>query len=369
MESIPLPLPDAEDTEHEAEASQDIEWRCASIDASLHGQRLDKVLLTLAPEFSRSYLQSLLREGQVQVDARTITKAASKVQVGQQLRLELRPTPQSQAYQPEAMPLDIVFEDDTLMVLHKPAGLVVHPAAGNWQGTLLNGLLAYHPVFATLPRAGIVHRLDKDTSGLMMVAKSIPAVHALSGMIAARQVSRQYLAVAHPVAGSSARLPSWSYQDPGNTPAAFPSLHVDAAIGRDPGQRTRMAVVDLQRQAGKPAQTDVYLLAQQQNFCLVQCRLHTGRTHQIRVHMQHLRLPLVGDVLYGGLPWPGFARQALHAHQLALTHPVTGEFLQWTAAPPADMQQLLHDTGLWQALPDSLHTALQAASPVHHHAP
>lgn len=325
------------DAEDDAASVAEAETRTGPVGSELHGQRLDKALQALAPEFSRSYLQQLLKDGMVQLDGRVVAKPAHKVQAGQRLALELRPTAQSQAYQAQAMPLDVVFEDDELLVLNKPAGLVVHPAAGNWSGTLLNGLLAYNPVFAALPRAGIVHRLDKDTSGLMMVAKTPQAVAALGQQIAQRSVSRRYVALGH------ARSPGAAWW------ARTPEVTVNRPIGRDPAQRTRMAVVDLAQHSGKEARTDIRLLAQHGQFGWVECRLHTGRTHQIRVHMQHLQTPLVGDALYGGLPWDGFARQALHAWRLALTHPVTGKQLAWSAPLPADMQRLLADAGLSEA--------------------
>nr|WP_242612491.1 RluA family pseudouridine synthase [Corticibacter populi] len=307
-----------------------MERREMQVVADLHDVRLDKALQRLAPEFSRNYLQQLLRDGQVWLDGRSVRKPATKVSVGQHLALSLRPTPQSQAFQPEAMRLDIRYEDAHLLVLDKPAGLVVHPAAGNWSGTLLNGLLAYHPVFGRLPRAGIVHRLDKDTSGLMVVAKSMPMVAALVERIASREVSRQYLAVVH---GGARTV--WPWQAPGQ------SVRVDAPIGRDPAHRQRMAVVDLERHAGKPAQTDVALLARSGDYALVHCRLHTGRTHQIRVHMRHLGLPLVGDALYGGVGHQALQRQALHAWRLGFVHPHTGQALALQTALPADLQALL----------------------------
>lgn len=333
--------------EEDVERDSAVEMRTLFVDAPLHAQRIDKALLALAPEFSRNYLQQLLKDAAVQINGVQVLKASTKVQAGQTITLELRPTPQSQAYQPQAMPLDIVYEDDAMLVLNKPVGLVVHPAAGNWSGTLLNGLLAYDPVFATLPRAGIVHRLDKDTSGLMVVAKTAQAITAISAAIAAREVKRQYLALGY----QNARMASspWAYED---------EVHVDAPIGRDPYTRTRMAVVDLLRHSGKSAQTDIRLLAQEGQFVFVQCRLQTGRTHQIRVHMQHLGFPLVGDALYGGKSWPNFNRQALHAYRLSLAHPSSGKIMTFKAFLPQDMQELLLETGMRDAIEEQVDDGL-----------
>jgi 23S rRNA pseudouridine1911/1915/1917 synthase len=201
--------------------------------------------------------------------------------------------------------------------------LVVHPAPGNWSGTLLNGLLAYDKTSASIPRAGIVHRLDKDTSGLMVVARTRLVMDALVQAIAAREVSRQYLAVAHrPWMGAK-------------------TVCVDAPVGRDPRNRLRMAVVDLERSPGKAAKTDVVFLDNADAGCFVRCILHTGRTHQIRVHMASLGHPLVADVVYGGVIVPGMARQALHACRLALVHPTTGVPLVFEAPLPADFRGLL----------------------------
>ena len=186
----------AEDVEPALEASQE-EVRTAAVPVTLHGQRLDRVLAQLVPEFSRSYLQQLIEQGEALIDGRVTTKVSAKVRLGHQLQITLRATPQSQAFVPEAMPIDVVYEDAHLRVIHKPAGLVVHPAPGNWRGTLLNGLLALDPKASEVPRAGIVHRLDKDTSGLMVVARTRQAMDALVTQIAARQVHRQYLALGH----------------------------------------------------------------------------------------------------------------------------------------------------------------------------
>jgi 23S rRNA pseudouridine1911/1915/1917 synthase len=294
----------------------------------MHGQRLDRALAHLVPEFSRSYLQHLIEAGAVRIGAGGPLKASQKVKAGDVGAIELRPTPQSQAFLPEDMPLDVVHEDEHLLVLNKPAGLVVHPAPGNWSGTLLNGLLARDAGARNLPRAGIVHRLDKDTSGLMVVARTRSAMDALVAMIAARSVARQYLALAHrPWQGGAQR-------------------RVDAPIGRDPRNRLRMAVVDLQRHPGKPAATVFELLQQADAGCAVLCTLETGRTHQIRVHMAHIGHPLVGDALYGGGPAGGLERQALHAFRLAFPHPVTGAQLAFHAPLPHDLRQAWAAWGL-----------------------
>jgi 23S rRNA pseudouridine1911/1915/1917 synthase len=257
-----------------------------------------------------------------------MAKASAKVRLGERYQLVLRPTPQSQAFKPENIPLNVIYEDADLRVLFKPAGLVVHPAPGNWSGTLLNGLLAMDPEAVMLPRAGIVHRLDKDTSGLMIVARTRRAMDALVLMIAERQVHREYLAVAYR---------KWS---------GTPVRDIVAAIGRDYRNRLRMAVVDLERLPGKEAHTTFACLSSQDEACLVQCTLHTGRTHQIRVHMAHFGHPLVGDSLYAGPMTMGIDRQALHAFRLSFEHPLTGKPLQFEAPLPDDMVSLLASLGL-----------------------
>ena len=292
----------------------DAEVREAVVSRLQHALRLDKALVALAPEFSRSWLQQLLARGHVQLDGLVQDTASRKLRIGQKIRLALVPTAESLAFRPEPMDLDIVFEDQHLLVVNKPAGLVVHPGAGHWSGTLLNGLLAHHAVAATLPRAGIVHRLDKDTTGLMVVAKTLPAMTALVRQIAAHDVRRVYLALAQ-------------------GEIAWPQAAIEAPIGRDPGSRLRMAVVA----SGKPARTDVERLAVSGGVSAVRCRLHTGRTHQISVHLSSRGHALVGDLLYGGRPALGMTRQALHATELAFEHPDDGRMMVFNAALPADL--------------------------------
>jgi len=318
--------------ETEADEASDIsseaEFRSFTVDPASHAERLDRTLAAHVTEFSRSYLQQLVEAGLVQVNRKVVVKTSAKVKVGDEVTVELKPTPQSQAFKPETMVLDVVYEDEHVLVINKPAGLVVHPAPGNWSGTLLNGLLAYSSHAAQVPRAGIVHRLDKDTSGLMVVARSRQAMDLLVKAIAAREVSRQYFAIAHK---------TWPWTQ---------LKEVNAAIGRDPRNRLRMAVVDLAHQSGKEARTDFELLSNSQVACWVRCILHTGRTHQIRVHMAHIGHPLVSDAVYGGAPMADMGRQALHACRLAFTHPLTQKSLAFECGPPADFVALSSALGL-----------------------
>ena len=305
------------------------ELRAWTVVAARHGERLDKCLVEVIPEFSRSYLQQLIADGAVEVNGVPRVKASTRLKAGDRGNIALRATPQSQAFKPQLMPLQVVFEDPHMLVIDKPAGLVVHPAPGNWSGTLLNGLLAYDPAFAELPRAGIVHRLDKDTSGLMLIARTRAAMDTLVRMIAARDVQRQYMALAHrPWSGPAGR-------------------EVASPMGRDPKNRLRMAVVDLARHAGKPAHTSLEMVDSGASGCLVRCTLHTGRTHQIRVHMASIGHPLVADATYGGAAAAGLQRQALHAFRLALAHPVTGQALDFQSALPHDLSAGLAQWGFF----------------------
>ncbi len=293
-----------------------------------HGLRVDNALVQLVSEFSRSYLKQLIEQGSARLNGQRVVKVASKVKVGDLLTIDLQATPQSQAFKPEKVDFEVIFEDEHLLVINKPVGLVVHPAPGNWSGTLLNGLLERDPKAVLLPRAGIVHRLDKDTSGLMVVARTRQVMDALVEKIAAREVNRLYLAL-------------------GNCAWTGPKERdVTESIGRDPRNRLRMAVVSLDKMAGKTAKTSLKLLQNCEQGCLVLCRLHTGRTHQIRVHMAHIGHPLVADSVYSGAQAAGMQRQALHAQQLAFEHPVTGELMHFVAPLPDDLKEALVNWGL-----------------------
>ncbi|MEZ5614297.1 MAG: 23S rRNA pseudouridine(1911/1915/1917) synthase RluD [Rhodocyclaceae bacterium] len=295
--------------------------RILEIPADCAGLRLDQALARLLPEHSRSRLAAWVKQGKVSLDD-TAADARRKVWGGERVAIAAMTLPEDAAQQPEAIPLAIVFEDAHILVVDKPAGLVVHPGSGNWQGTLLNALLHHAPHLAGIPRAGIVHRLDKDTSGLLVVAKTLEAQTDLVRQLAARSVKRLYLALAH---GRVVR-----------------DGVVDAPIGRHPVRRTRMAVVG----SGRAARTHYRVLERFTRATLLECALETGRTHQIRVHMTQLGHPLVGDPVYGPrrkaqTALADFPRQALHAWRLALTHPATREEVAWEAPLPDDFSALL----------------------------
>ncbi len=327
IETPPTPDGDAETGLSELAADTPAELRIGRVPLAMHGQRLDKLLVTLAPEFSRSHLQHLLQAGHVQLEGRVAGVSSQRVKAGQNVQLALVPTEESLAFKPEPMALSVLHEDEHLLVLDKPAGLVVHPAPGNWSGTLLNGLLARHPDAAQLPRAGIVHRLDKDTSGLMMVGRSLAGVTALVRDIGLRQVHRRYLALVHGEPDSS-KFGS--------------SFRIDSPIGRDPRVRVRMAVVA----GGKASRTDVQWLASDDGISALSCTLHTGRTHQIRVHLASIGHPLVADAVYGGRPALGLIRQALHATELQLAHPLTRAPLTFSAPLPGDLREAWRQLGV-----------------------
>ena len=288
------------------------------------GRRLDQVLAELWPQHSRNRLQTWVREGRVQVDEQVENEPKRKLLGGELLLLSEPESCRELAEQPEDIPLDIVFEDDELLVINKPPGLVVHPGSGNWSGTLMNALLHHVPGIAEVPRAGIVHRLDKDTSGLLVVAKTLEAQTDLVRQLQARSVRRNYLAIVNGVV------------DRGGM--------VDAPIGRHPVQRIKMAIVP-ETLGGKPAVTHFRVLEEYEHASLLECSLETGRTHQIRVHMASLKHPLLGDPVYGKVDprLPPFHRQALHATRLGLLHPLTRRLQQWEAPPPADMLALLEE--------------------------
>lgn len=292
-----------------------------SIPPGCAGLRIDAVLAKLFPEHSRSRLQGWLKEGLIRLDGAT-ADPKHRVHGGETVACAVsrKPTFEDAA---EDIPLLIVFEDATLVVIDKPAGLVVHPGNGNASGTLMNALLHRAPELSGVPRAGIVHRLDKETSGLMVVAKTLAAQTDLVRQLQARTVKRHYLALVHGKVSTSGT--------------------VDAPLGRHPVQRTKMAVV---KQGGKEARTHYAPVEPFDRCTLVECRLDTGRTHQIRVHMANIKHPLVGDPVYGKAKCgdallDAFPRQALHAFRLALVHPETRQEMRWEAPLPADFAALL----------------------------
>jgi 23S rRNA pseudouridine1911/1915/1917 synthase len=282
------------------------------------GRRLDVALAAALGQYSRSRLQAWIRAGRVRLDGQVRDDVRHAVRGGETALVEPAADPSGQPASAQPVEFPIVYQDGSLIVIDKPAGLVVHPGSGNWDGTLLNGLLHFDPRLGALPRAGIVHRLDKDTTGLMVVARTLVAQTDLVRQLQARRVRRDYLAIVR------GRL------EQGGT--------VDAPIGRHPTQRVRMAVVA----TGKPAVTHFRPREALSNATLVACSLETGRTHQIRVHMAHIGHPLLGDTLYGG-PRASLPRQALHATRLGLVHPETGAAMKWTSPLHADMKALLEE--------------------------
>jgi len=291
------------------------------------GLRLDQVLARLLPQWSRSRLQEWIKQGRISVDG-MIASTRQKIWGGEKIRILPDLIDTDRRHRPEAIPLSIVYEDRHLLVIDKPAGLVVHPGNGNWQGTMLNALLNHAEQLNHVPRAGIVHRLDKQTSGLLVVAKTVEAQFSLVKQLQQRSVKRDYLAV---VLGDIRK-----------------NGIVDAPIGRHPKHRTRMAVTE----NGKPARTYYYILENFQTCTLLRCSLETGRTHQIRVHLRAIGHPLAGDPVYGrkfvnpinarlSETILQFPRQALHALRLELNHPQTGQWMQWNSPIPNDIADLL----------------------------
>lgn len=293
------------------------------------GKRLDQALALLFPDLSRGRLQAWVEDGLVTVDDQACRKK-DKLRGGETLIVNVPDAEPEVTFEPEDIPLDIVYEDDDIIVINKPANMVVHPAAGNWSGTLLNGLLFHDASLASVPRAGIVHRLDKDTTGLMVVAKNLTAHKSLVDSLAERDVSREYIALVQGIIVA------------GDT--------IDAPIGRHSRDRKKMAVTI----GGKEAITHYRVAARFIAHTLLEVKLETGRTHQIRVHMASMHHPIVGDPVYGGrlrLPvgasdklvktLQGFRRQALHARKLGLEHPATGEFMEWSVDLPTDFAEML----------------------------
>jgi len=310
-----------------------------TVPLSAAGQRLDKALSQLVTDVSRSRLQQWIESGAVRVDG-VAARVRQTLSGGESIEIAPPPAPEQLAFEPEPIALDVVYEDQDIAVLDKPPGLVVHPAAGNWSGTLLNGLLERFPQSAMLPRAGIVHRLDADTSGLMVVALTLQAQTDLVRQLQARTVVREYWAI---VAGVAPR-----------------TVTIDAPLARDPRNPLRFAVSRAPR--AKPARTHVRRVqtvgSGRAAVSWVACRLDTGRTHQIRVHLESIGHPLVGDVVYrrgrpagsgaqreANLSWQSFPRQALHACRLGLVHPARRSAMSWFRAPPADMRALMRDCG------------------------
>jgi 23S rRNA pseudouridine1911/1915/1917 synthase len=305
------------------------EIRTAIIPETLAGARLDRALVELFPEYSRARLAQWIRLGHASVDGAT-RRPKDRVWGGEQVRLAAEPLGATEGWQPEELTLDVVYEDEHLLVVNKPPDLVVHPGAGNRRGTLVNALLFRDPDLADIPRAGVVHRLDKNTSGLLVVARTLLAHKRLVAALKERTVKREYLAIVVGRVTGSGR--------------------VEAPVGRDRLRRTRMAVST----SGKPAATRYRVAQRFRAHTCLRLELESGRTHQIRVHMAHLGHPLLGDPTYGGrLRIPadssaalaealgGFKRQALHAAALSLAHPASGEPVAWSSPVPGDMAAVL----------------------------
>ena len=310
------------------------------VEGEFSGERLDKVLARLMPSVSRARLQTWIEQGAVAVNGVTVEKIRAKVAAGDEIEVMEQPSPEELAFKPVAMNLDVVYEDDEILVVNKPAGLVVHPAAGHWDDTLLNGLLARNPELKTLPRAGIVHRLDRDTTGLMVVAKTLEAQTDLIRQLQARTVKREYWAIVHGQAPEAGFIEEPIMRDP-RSPMRF-------CVGNGPRAKeakTHVRCVDVGYVPGI-GQTPL-------TVSWVACRLDTGRTHQIRVHMQWAGLPLVGDPVYKGkmgklpadCPLAIMKRQALHASRLGLVHPKTKETMQWFVPAPQDLSELMESIG------------------------
>jgi 23S rRNA pseudouridine1911/1915/1917 synthase len=306
-------------------AAEEVDWEegfaapmTATVPAQLGGLRFDQALARMFPQYSRNRLQAWLKSGHITLDGRS-AESRQAVTGGERIVLEPPPVPDAAVPRAQRMPLKIVHEDADIIVIDKPAGLVVHPGAGQPDRTLLNALLAHAPRLSGVPRAGIVHRLDKDTSGLLVVAKTVEAQADLAKQLAERSMRRTYLAVVQ-----------------GDPPAGGT---IDAPVGRDVRARVRMAVTH----RGKPARTAFRVVERFGHAALIECRLETGRTHQIRVHLQHIRHPLVGDTVYrrGTRHGLSFPRQALHAAELTLRHPSTGKAMTWRAPLPRDLKRLL----------------------------
>lgn len=301
----------------------------ATINESQLGQRLDQALAELFPDYSRSRIKEWILDDRVQVNGRLVNKPKEKMLGGEQISIDAL-IDEDMRFEPQNLPLNIVYEDDDILVINKPRDFVVHPGAGNPDGTVLNALLYHYPDIADVPRAGIVHRLDKDTTGLMVVAKTVPAQTRLVESLQLREITREYEAVANGRMTAGGK--------------------VEEPISRHPTKRTHMAVNPM----GKPAVTHYRVMEHFRAHTRLRLRLETGRTHQIRVHMAHINHPLVGDQLYGGRPRPlkgasdefrdalrEFDRQALHATMLRLYHPITGIQMEWHAPVPDDMVKLI----------------------------